>query len=117
MLFESGNLDSLNANNPQRKNWVVGSFVSPGSLLYSRNCEVKWENCAKGTIRKSEMNVARGSRTLVILLEGSWKITDAATNVDYTISKPGDYLLFDQGMHVSEALADSRLVVIRWYQD
>lgn len=114
MAIETGNLDTINRAQPERRGWFLGNFISESSLLHSQECEAKWVRFSKGDYKDSGMTTERPVRTAVILVSGSWKLKFASGN-ETLLSKPADYVVFDNEPHESEALEDSHVFAIRWY--
>jgi len=113
IYLETGNLDKVNKNHPERRGWVLGSFVEESKLRNSKICEVKWTKLSKGEKIPSRMAQDSAARTLVILLSGKLKII--FSNKTVLLSEPADYIIYNNTIqHENEALEDSNLVTVRW---
>lgn len=114
MEIESGNLDQLAISQPEKKGWFVGSFIEQESLRNSDKCEVKWAKHQKGLKKIAGQNLKDNCRSVVILISGRWLTRFTDNNQEIILSKPGDYLVYQDGCHENEALEDSCVIVIRW---
>lgn len=115
MRIETGNLDSLNEKSPERGGWFLGKFMPEESLLHSETCEARWLRYPKGLTKSSNLNLEIESRTAGILISGKLKITFLNESREIILEKPGDFAAFDGLPHISEALEDTLLVVVRWF--
>jgi len=111
--IETGNLDRVNKNHPEREGWVLGNFVKESELRNSNVCGVKWVRHPKGIKKTSGADLDKKERTLVILVSGKWKLK-FKNGENVILSKSGDYVIFDAMAHESEGLEVSHVVVIRW---
>jgi hypothetical protein len=111
--LETGNLDEVNKNYPERKGWVIGKFVEESKLRNSNVYEVKWVRHPRGIKKLSGADLSKGERTMVILILGKWRVK-FGNGHNILLSKPGDYVIFDAMAHEAEGLEASHMVVIRW---
>jgi hypothetical protein len=90
------------------------TFIEQNSFFHSNNFEVKWAVHKKGDIKKGAL-AQHESKTLVILLKGTFRI-DFSDTTSALLKNEGDYVAYDAGQvnHTGVALAESRLIVIRW---
>lgn len=114
MKFETGNLNTLNADHPERKNWFAGAFIPEASMLHTDAVEIKWAKHTKGIKKTTGMNLDAHIRTVVILISGKWRAWFHEAEKEIIMSEPGDYIVYDTALHDSEALEDSHIVVVRW---
>ncbi len=114
MKIETGNLDVLRENDPERKGWVAGDFIDHQSLRYSNNCSIKWAYHPKGLRKTSGSGLNANTRTMVILISGVWLTRLLEDGREIILSNPGDYLIYENAKHENEAIEDSRVMVIRW---
>ncbi|MEI6650532.1 MAG: hypothetical protein WCL23_03810 [Candidatus Moraniibacteriota bacterium] len=115
MRVETGNLNTENSEYPARKGWVVGDLVPEMSLMHSDDVSLKWVTHAKGTKKSSGADLDTETRTITLLLSGSWLTRFSGDGKAIILSTPGDYLTYEgAALHENEALEESRLIVFRW---
>ncbi|MEN9557749.1 MAG: hypothetical protein RL141_118 [Candidatus Parcubacteria bacterium] len=114
MRIETGNLEILNGKNPERKGWIIGTFIPEDSLMHSSACEVKWATHPKGLQKKAGTNLDSRVRTMIILISGKWLTRFLGDGKEVILSKPGDYLIYEGASHENEALEDSQMMIVRW---
>jgi len=114
MDIETGNLDLLNKKDPEKKGWLIGSFIEENSLRHSDKCEVKWAKHLKGLKKVAGENLKDNCKTVVILISGKWLTRFPESGKEIILLEPGDYLVYSDSYHENEALEDSHLVVVRW---
>lgn len=115
MSIQTGNLEKLNKENPNRGGWFIGKFVPESSLLSSDVCEAKWARYKKGFKKDSGLVLDVDSRTVVILIYGKWRLTFIKESKEVVLSEPGDFVAFGAEPHNSDALEDSHVITVRWY--
>lgn len=115
MKFETGNLNELTSVHPERRGWFAGAFVPQSTLFHTDGIEIKWAHHKKGLKKTTGMDFDARIRTVVILISGVWRTTLIEENREIILSNSGDYLIYDTGEHVSEAVEDSHVVVVRWH--
>ncbi len=113
-IFEKGNLDKLNAKHPERKGWVVGSFITESLVRHADNCETKWVRHLKGEKKHGGTDLSPSVRTLVILISGKCQLHFPSNESVETLQSLGDYIVYEGMEHEFEALEDSLVVVVRW---
>jgi len=111
--IETGNLDIVNANHPERRGWVLGNFVEESKLRNSDRCEVKWNRFPKGTKKSSIVDPNKKERTMTILISGKWHVK-FKSGEEFTLSKSGDYIIYETMTHEAEALEASVMLTVRW---
>jgi hypothetical protein len=119
MSITTGNFKIDTENNPQRKGWVIGSFIRDDSFFHSDEFEVKWASHKKG-YSKAGLKTEVETKTLTLLISGKFRVTfidksDGHTE-DIVLNELGDYLAYDASVydHTGEALEDCLLIVLRW---
>jgi hypothetical protein len=95
------------------RGWLLGYFIDPAQGVRStKSVEVKWGIHSAGDARP-EWTSDDQRTTLVLLIEGSFRIDLTETSV--TLTKQGDYALWGPGIdHSWQALSDSVIVTVRW---
>ena len=119
MKILQGNLDVLNKENPNRKGWIIGSFIEDNPMFQSDEFEVKWAKHKKGYYKEG-LKTNFETKTVTIIIKGKFQIN--FTNKDdrleevIVLKKLGDYVAYDASKvdHTAEALEDSLLIVFRW---
>jgi len=107
--FSTGN---FNESAFEHKGWVIGNFMGPDSLFYSKDLEIKWARHKKGEVK--EARTTSNATTLSILISGKF-LVKFPTGEEVLLAKEGDYIFYRPNFpHVAETLEDSLLVVIRW---
>jgi hypothetical protein len=114
-MIETGNLDKLNQEHPERKGWFLGEFMPEDSILHHKKYEAKWAHYPKGFSKSTPKNSSLDSQSVIVLVSGKWKIRFPESGKEVLLSKPGDYNAFDDTEHDSEALEDTQLLVLRWF--
>ena len=93
--------------------WLLGCFMDKGSLLFSKDVEIKWSDHKKGEIKKSHPKNS-GTTTLCILIKGHVTILFSEEN-KFTLKKQGDYSIWSPNKwHLTEVIKDSIILTIRW---
>lgn len=112
MRIEKGNVSDVSK---QHEGWFVGNFISEGSFLKTQALEVKWVQRNKGEIKKGVIST-KSTKTLVLMLSGNFLLRFPDIEEEVILSNEGDFVCFDtaEGLHESEALEDSKVIVIRW---
>jgi hypothetical protein len=109
-----GNLDHEIREQPEKRGWFMGHFIDGSSLLHSSDIEMKWSICEAGE-DFPEIRGCRTAKSLAILIEGEFEFTFPDTKEKYTLSKPGDFIFWDQGVyHSTKSLKKSKLLTVRW---
>jgi hypothetical protein len=92
---------------------LIGHFVpSTGGLRHSDDIEIKWGVHPKGA-GDDQWTVNRVATSISILVSGVDRIT--LPHRDFTLSNPGDYLIWGPGMpHRWQAVEDSVVITVRW---
>ncbi|MEI7579454.1 MAG: hypothetical protein WCJ58_05465 [bacterium] len=118
-MIAIGNFHKDVENNPDRKGWVIGTFIEDDSIFHSDEFEVKWAEHNKGYFKEGlKTNVS--TKTVTFLVSGKFQInfTDNADGhlEKVILSKLGDYVSYDASAcdHSAEALEDCLVVVFRW---
>ena len=119
MKILQGNLDNLTDENPNRKGWIIGSFIEDNSLFQSDEFEAKWAKPNKGYFTEG-LKTDLETKTVTIIISGKFQInfTNKLDGIKEIIvlEKLGDYVAYDASKvdHTGEALEDSLLIVFRW---
>jgi hypothetical protein len=113
-MIELGNLDKLNQEHPERKGWFIGGFMPEDSILHGITPEAKWSRYPKGFTKSTGSNLGIKSKSVVVLISGKWALR-FAEGKEVVLSKPGDYIAFDDTEHDSEAIEDAHIFVVRWF--
>lgn len=109
----SGNLHDEEKENPQNKGWFMGHFINEPAFR-NRHVEVKWSTHTKGWA-KGFVAANTKSRSLSVLISGRFVICFPDEKREVTLSRPGDYCLFTEGVcHSSAASEESVVLTIRW---
>lgn len=114
MSIENGNFDVLSAGNPDRKGWLIGSYIEGSTPRKSNIVEVKWARHKKGLHKASGADLKSDVYTLVVLVSGRWKQIFPEESTDITLSETGDYVIYSGQKHEAEALGDTCLCIVRW---
>jgi hypothetical protein len=95
------------------QNWLIGHFVpSTGGLRHSDDIEIKWGVHPKGA-GDDQWTVNRVATSISILVSGVDRIS--LPHRAFTLSNPGDYLIWGPGMpHRWQAVEDSVVITVRW---
>ena len=107
-----GNIRELVQENPSRKGWFIGHFIKPDHPFHTKGFEVKWRELRKGW--KKEGKLENDTKTLVILIEGRFRIRFKETGKSIVLSKKGDFVYYKTTPHLGEALEKTLIIVIRW---
>ena len=93
--------------------WLVGYFVPLSSgLRHSDDIEIKWGVHQKGA-GDDQWTVNRMATSISILVSGVDQIS--LPHRVFTLSNPGDYLIWGPGMpHRWRTLEDSVVITVRW---
>lgn len=93
--------------------WLIGHFVSTtGGLRHSDDIEIKWGVHPRGA-GDDRWTVNRLATSISILVSGVDRIT--LPHRAFTLSNPGDYLIWGPGMpHRWQAVEDSVVITVRW---
>jgi hypothetical protein len=119
MQIIKGNFNTDAENHPERRGWVIGSFVEDKSIFHSDDFEVKWAEHKKGYI-KIGLKTDVTAKTVVFLVSGKFQVNfidKVSGNKESVVLKSlGDYLAYDaiNFDHTAEALEDCLVVVFRW---
>lgn len=118
MIIKTGNFKIDVTNNPEKRGWVVGTFIEKDSLFHSDDFEVKWAEHKKG-YSKEGLKANEVTKTVVFVVYGVFKLkfhgNNGAKKIVY-LRNLGDYVAYDasEGSHMAEALEDCLVVVFRW---
>jgi quercetin dioxygenase-like cupin family protein len=95
------------------RGWLLGHFIDPSEGVRSnKDVEVKWGIHPAGE-KRAEWTADDQRTTLVLLIQGSFRIDLTETSV--TLTRQGDYALWRPGIdHSWQALSDSIVVTVRW---
>lgn len=106
----SGNAADDGANN---RGWILGHFIEPAENLKStKDLEVKWGVHPVGQ-QRLEWTVDDQRTTLVLLVEGRFRIDLTGGNV--ILAHRGDYVVWGPGIdHSWQAEEDSIVITVRW---
>ena len=90
--------------------WFVGPFLDPteAGLRATSTFEAKWSAHERGAQRDC-WAVDKGRATIVILIHGRLRLHLA--DADHVLAKPGDYILWGQGIDHSWAVEKDSLVI------
>lgn len=110
----SGNVDERIALHPETKGWFFGSFMQKYPEFCSDDVEIKWSRLKKGDDREG-LHSKIPTKTFVILLDGIFTISFPDLQKEITLSKLGDFVLFDASLtsHVSKPITDALLISVR----
>ncbi len=111
--MEIGNFNKINENHPERGGWVIGSFIEGSNLRHSAVCEIKYAHYPEGFKKQSRAKMEKGERTLVVIISGKWQL-NFSSGERVILSEEGDYVIFGEEKHQSEALETSHVMAIRW---
>lgn len=102
------------AEKNDHRGWMVGHFMDEGTLKHSDEVEVKWSSHLKGE-RKQQPAKNIQAKTLFILFKGEFKFYFPDEQMDVTLSKEGDYILYDAGVaHSWEVVSNCCAINVRW---
>lgn len=95
------------------RGWILGHFIDPAAgLRSSKDVEIKWGIHPAGE-KRSEWTADDQRTTLVLLVEGNFRIDTTEGSVTFT--RQGDYAAWGPGIdHAWEAITDSVVVTVRW---
>lgn len=113
--IQNGNLNKRVKDDQSTGGWVIGHFLSDNDFFKSDDFEVKWAVHTKGEI-KDGVIAASVAKTIVILINGRFKLSFPNENKEVILSKQGDFVSYDahEVLHSGEAMEDSTVLVIRW---
>lgn len=102
------------AEKNSHRGWIIGHFMNEGTLKHSDEVEVKWSSHLRGE-KKQQFAKNIQAKTLYILFKGEFKFSFPDEKMDVTLSKEGDYILYDAGVaHSWEVISDCCAISIRW---
>jgi hypothetical protein len=119
MEITTGNFKVDANKNPQRRGWVVGSFIEDESIFHTDDFEVKWAEHKKGYFKvglKTEVE----TKTVVFIVSGKYQVNFSDKSNGNTekvvLNELGDYVAYDASKcnHTAEALEDCLVIVFRW---
>lgn len=119
MEIKLGNVKNETTNNPQRRGWIIGSFIEDNSIFHSDEFEVKWAEHKKGYFKKG-LKTDLSAKTMTILVTGSFKINFldkfGGEEKSVILKELGDYVAYDASNvdHSAEAIEDCLVIVFRW---
>jgi len=112
--LQTGNLDTISSENPERKGWFIGHFINDKSPFNTDDFEVNWVRIKKGERKKGIGNNAK-AKTLTILIEGKYQFEFLDKSEGAILKNKGDYFFYQPiKNHVAKALEDSLIMTIRW---
>lgn len=91
--------------------WFVGHFVDPSSLRSTHDVEVKWAFHPKGDVRASWAH-ATPCPCINLLVKG--RTVTSFPDAEAELSRPGDYVIWQDVPHSFRAVEDSVVLTIRW---
>lgn len=119
MQIITGNFKHDAKNNPEKRGWVIGSFIDTKSIFHSDEFEVKWAEHKKGYYKKG-LKTEAIIKTVTFLVSGKFQVNFIDKEDGHiekvVLTKLGDYLAYDAGEcdHTAEALDDCLVIVFRW---
>lgn len=93
--------------------WLIGHFVpATGGLRHSEDIEIKWGIHPQDS-GDNQWTVNRLATSISILVSGVEQIS--LPHRTFTLSNPGDYLVWGPGMpHRWQVMEDSVVITVRW---
>ncbi len=120
-MIKYGKIKDLNSNN---RGWFLGKFIENPEFntQKSKEFEAKWSDQKKGTIFpfKKELVNNPSCKSMAILVRGKFKyrfLAESSGFDEQTLENEGDYVYWSPDInHSTEALEDSLILTIRWYE-
>ena len=109
-LIQSGNTAK---DSTETRGWFVGHFIERSlGLRHSDDVELKWGTHSAGEAR-TEWVTGESRITIALLISGKFEVEFRDQTV--TLSKPGDYAMWDRGVdHKWRVVEDAVILTIRW---
>ncbi len=104
-------IEKGNAADVAQRGWFIGHFVDPSSVRSTEDVEVKWAFHPKGDVRESWAD-ATTCPCINILITG--RTITSFPDTEAELSKPGDYVIWQNVPHTFKALEDSTVLTVRW---
>ncbi len=118
-MITTGNFHEDVEMKPDRRGWVIGSFIEENSIFHSNDFEVKWAEHKKGYFKEG-LKTDISTKTVTFLVSGKFQIdfTNKSNKHQETtvLAKLGDYVCYDASEydHSVRALEDCLVIVFRW---
>lgn len=98
----------------EHRGWFVGHFLDAATgARASEDVELKWGQHVRGEYRDDWAPGDRRTTLTVLVSGGPWRVQ--FPEQEYTLARPGDYLLFGPGIaHTWHADGNTTMLTVRW---
>lgn len=98
----------------EHRGWFVGHFLDAATgARASEDVELKWGQHVRGEHRDDWAPGDRRTTLTLLFSGGPWRVQFPER--EYTLTRPGDYLLFGPGIaHTWHADGDTTMLTVRW---
>ncbi len=112
-MAESVYVGNAGVDGAGNQGWLLGHFMSAGSLLHSSDVEIKWGVHPRGD-RRPAWATSEVRTALLVLVRGVFHVELRDRTV--VLSHPGDYVVWGPGEDHSWYAAedDTTVLTVRW---